>query len=347
MKIFDIVFFTNQPAFYKINLYNEISKNKKILVIFLGTIENDRTKDFITGIMNFEYLFINKTECEKRNKLKSCLRLIKILKIIKYNLIITMGWSCIEDFIIAFISPKKKNGLVCESSIYESNLDNWKKYLKKLICFKMSYAFVSGEPHKQIFEKLKFKGKIIITGGVGLFNKNKREFQKVEKDKKKFKYLCVARLIPVKNLELLINVFNKNGKSLTIAGQGILKEKLRKLAKQNIKFTGHIPNKEIGKLYQEHDVFILPSKSEVWGLVVEEALYNNLPVIVSNKVGSNIDMVKSYNSGKIFQFDNEDDLNEKIKVLEENYSYYKENTEKIDFEERDKKQVNSYFINEG
>lgn len=341
---FDIVFFTNQPAFYKINLYNEISKKKKVLVMFLGIIESDRTKDFITGNMNFEYLFINEIECEKRNKLKSCFKLIKILKSIKYDLIITMGWSCIKDFIIAFISPKKKNATVCESSIYESRLDNWKKYLKKLICNRISYTFVSGIPQKEIYERLGFKEKIIITGGVGLFNKNKRELKKVEKDKKKFKYLCVARLIPVKNLEFLINAFNKNGKSLTIAGQGILEEKLRKIAKENIKFTGHIPNKEIGRLYQEHDIFILSSKVEPWGLVVEEALYNGLPVIVSNKVGSNIDMVKNYNSGETFQFDSENDLNEKIKVLEENYSYYKLNVEKIDFEEKDKEQVKSYFI---
>lgn len=342
-KKYDIIFFTNQPAFYKINLYNEISKKKKVLVIFLGAIESDRTKDFITGNMNFEYLFINEIECEKRNKLKSCFRLIKILKSTKYNLIITMGWSCIEDFIIAFVSPKEKNGLVCESSIYESNLDNWKKYLKKLICFKMSYAFVSGEPHKQIFEKLKLKGKIIITGGVGLFNKNKKELSKVIKNKKEFKYLCVARLIPVKNLEFLINVFNRNGRTLTIAGQGILEQKLKKIAKGNIEFTGHIPNKEIGRLYQEHDIFILPSKVEPWGLVVEEALYSGLPVLVSDKVGSNIDLVEKYSSGEIFEFDNENDLNEKIKKIENNYNFYLKNIKKINFKEREKKQIGAFI----
>lgn len=341
---YDIVFFTNVPAFYKINLYNEISKYKKVLVIFISEFTSSTFKDFTDGKLNFEYIFLNKEDINKRNKLKSCFRLIKILKSIKYDLIITMGWSDIEDFIIAFISPKKKNATVCESSIYESKLDNWKRYFKKLICNRISYTFVSGIPQKEIYKRLGFKGKIIITGGVGLFNKNKRELKKVEKNKKEFKYLCVARLIPVKNLEFLINVFNKNGKNLTIAGQGILEEKLKKLAKENIKFIGHIPNKEIGRLYQEHDIFILPSKVEPWGLVVEEALYNGLPVIISNKVGSNIDMVMNYNSGEIFQFDNEDDLNKKIKDLEKNYGYYKENVKKIDFEERDKKQINSYLL---
>ena len=110
MKIFDIVFFTNQPAFYKINLYNEISKKKKVLVIFLGVIESDRTKDFITGNMNFEYLFINKTECEKRNKLKSCFRLIKVLRNIKYNLKINCSFFITFDRkIIKMLKISKKS----------------------------------------------------------------------------------------------------------------------------------------------------------------------------------------------------------------------------------------------
>ena len=201
------------------------------------------------------------------------------------------------------------------------------------------------ENFKEIFKRLKFKGKIIVTGGVGLFNKNKKESRKVENDKKEFKYLCVARLIPIKNLEFLINTFNKNEKKLTIAGQGILEEKLRRMAKQNIKIVGHIPNKKIGKLYQEHDIFILPSKIEPWGLVVEEALYNELPVIVSNKVGSNIDMVKNYSSGEIFEFNNENDLNKKIEKIESNYENYLKSIKKIEFEKRDRNQVESYFFN--
>lgn len=341
---YDIVFFTNVPAFYKINLYNKIAKHKKVLVIFISEFTSSTFKDFTSGKPGFEYIFLNKEDINKRNKIYSCLRLIKILKNIKYKLIITMGWSTIEDFIIAFFSPKNKNGLVCESSIYESNLNNWKKYLKKLICFRMTYAFVSGEPHRKIFEELNFRGKVIITGGVGLFNKNKKEIKIAENNKKEFKYLCVARLIPVKNLEFLIGVFNKNKKSLTIAGQGSLDEQLKKIAKENIKFVGHIPNNEIGKLYQEHDIFILPSKVEPWGLVVEESLYNGLPVIVSDKVGSNMDMVKKYNSGEIFKFDNEEELNKKIQILEKKYNYYKENVKRINFEERDKIQIESYLL---
>ena len=38
-------------------------------------------------------------------------------------------------------------------------------------------------------------------------------------------------------------------------------------------------------MYAEYDILILPSLSEPWGLVVEEALYYGMPVIISDRVG--------------------------------------------------------------
>ena len=341
-KKYDIVFFTNQPAFYKVKLYNKIAEKKKILVIFLGTIAEDRKRDFLCNKMEFEYIFLNSKKCEDRNIFYSLIKLLNLLKKIKYELIISMGWSYKEDFFIAIYSPKNKNGLVCESSIYESELDNWKKCLKKFICLRMAYAFVSGQPHKTIFEKLGFKGKVIITGGVGLIDRtNILKKEKCRKKSDNYSYICVARLIPEKNLEFLIKVFNKNKKKLAIVGSGILDKKLKTLANNNISFLGHVKNTEIWKLYQANDIFILPSKSEAWGLVVEE-VYNGIPVLVSDKVGSNLDLVKKYNVGEIFIFNSEEDLNQKIQKIEIKYEHYQRNIEKIDFITRDLKQINSY-----
>lgn len=342
-KQYDIVIYTNIPSFYKIKLYNKLHERKKILVIYLSNKSKDRNNDFVKGIMKFDHLFLNEGNYEKRNKVVSCIRILRVLKSIRYKKILTMSWATVEDFVIALLSPKKKNGLVCESSIYESNLDNWKKYLKKFICSRMSYAYVSGIPHKAIFDKLNFKGKIIITGGVGLANRPKRKIN-YNYDKNNFKYICVARLTEVKNLEFLIEAFNKLEKSLTILGSGELDKKLKKIANKNIKFEGYIPNEEIHEYYRKYDIFILSSKSEPWGLVVEEALYNGLPVLVSDKVGSNRDVVKNYNSGEIFKYNDFNELENKIDLIEKNYEKYKKNVENIDFNKRDEDQVESYFI---
>lgn len=91
---------------------------------------------------------------------------------------------------------------------------------------------------------------------------------------------------------MLIKAFNENGKPLTIIGTGSKEAEYKALAKSNITFLGFVDNNKLKDIYVNCDCFILPSNSEPWGLVVEEALYNGLPVIVSDMVGCNVDMVK-------------------------------------------------------
>jgi glycosyltransferase involved in cell wall biosynthesis len=52
-----------------------------------------------------------------------------------------------------------------------------------------------------------------------------------------------------------------------------------------IRFAGHCGQEQVALEYSRHDTFILPSISEVWGLVVNEALASGLHVVVSNRAG--------------------------------------------------------------
>lgn len=86
---------------------------------------------------------------------------------------------------------------------------------------------------------------------------------------------------------------------LTIVGFGEQEDELRALAGANVTFAGAVNNKRLPEIYQAHDVFILPSKSEPWGLVVEEALNNGMPVIVSDRVGCHKALINAQN-GLVF-----------------------------------------------
>lgn len=50
-------------------------------------------------------------------------------------------------------------------------------------------------------------------------------------------------------------------------------------------FAGFVNQSEIAKAYAVADVLVLPSRSETWGLVVNEAMSSGLPVVVSDQVG--------------------------------------------------------------
>jgi len=56
------------------------------------------------------------------------------------------------------------------------------------------------------------------------------------------------------------------------------------------------------------EAFVLPSKREEWGLVVNEAMACGAPVIVSNRVGSHFDLVRDGESGFVFAPDDVEQL---------------------------------------
>ena len=342
-KEYDLVYLTNTPSFYKLNLCEKISeKGVKILLVFYGygneavnTVIKDNSK------FNFDYRFINEGDSNSRSKLSTFRNLLNLMNSIKTKKIIFAGWLAPEYNFYSFLSKKDKNVMVCESSILDVSVSGIKGWIKRRIINRMNTILPSGTPHQKLFDYISFKGKSYITGSVGIFNKSERNIK--ENHSNPLKFLYVGRLIPAKGLNNLIETFNKNSLPLTIVGDGILKDQIKSKAKENINFTGFIPNHELGKIYEDHDVFILPSIYEPWGLVVEEALYRGLPVIVSDKVGSGIDMVKNLKTGLIFETGNSKDLQNKIEELTKNYKTYKNSVEKIDWEEREYNQIESYL----
>ena len=107
-------------------------------------------------------------------------------------------------------------------------------------------------------------------------------------------FLCVGRQIPCKNFDMVIKafkqvVFQEAAFDLVFVGSGEESEKLQSLVEESHKNKIHfIPfqtAENLSVIYQNAYCFILPSLSETWGLVVNEAMASGLPVLVSNRCG--------------------------------------------------------------
>lgn len=346
MKEYDFLFLQNTPAFYKINLFNALSNDYRIGVIFLG--ESDQVvMSRISMKWKFDAYYLHKNNLDNRSDIIDILsnvwKIWKLICSVKYRYIIYGGWTNTEFIIMMFLTSRRRNCVISESSIYESVTTGVRGFLKKLLLNRSSHAFVSGIPHKALLSKLKYRGEIHITGGVGLAIRNyKPEPNVIFHEQRSLRYVYTGRIIELKNIELLIRAFNENGKPLTIIGTGSKEAEYKALAKSNITFLGFIDNNKLKDIYVNCDCFILPSSSEVWGLVVEEALYNGLPVIVSDMVGCNVDMVKNYSSGVVFNHQSIDSLQDAIDQMERNYRYYKNNVMDIDWKKRDRKQIEAF-----
>lgn len=330
------IIITNLPSFYKINLYNAINKRCKILVIYTGDGNDGRNSDFYHGIMAFDHIFLRK------NRLTRIFQLIKILRSSKYNEIIIGGWDSIPMWVSAFLSRKRKNAVVIESSYLESTTSGIKGVIKRLFMSRISKVYASGKSQQMVALNLGFKGKTIITKGVGVFNYIEQPRYIPRKEVKNFLY--VGRLIHVKNLEYLIDKFNHHPElTLRIIGFGELEGELKKMANTNIEFLGAIDNNKLHSYYQDADVFVLPSISEAWGLVIEEALNNGTPVMVSDRVGCAEEIITP-NNGVIFSI-NPDNFEERLTEIRDitRYNSMRKYISTLNFEVIEQQQVECYL----
>jgi glycosyltransferase involved in cell wall biosynthesis len=118
----------------------------------------------------------------------------------------------------------------------------------------------------------------------------RREAATVHARADKFGY--VGQLIPRKNVDGLIEAFALLPESarLLIAGEGPEEASLQALATElgvssRIEFRGYVPYESVPALLSEIATLVLPSKSEVYGLVVIEALAAGLQVVVTDNCG--------------------------------------------------------------
>ncbi len=97
--------------------------------------------------------------------------------------------------------------------------------------------------------------------------------------------LYVGRISPEKNIEALINAFNKcefKNTRLVIVGKGPLLKTLRsKYRSESILFTGYISEAEKLKYLQNSDLFVTATKMELMSIAVLEAMATGLPVVTS------------------------------------------------------------------
>lgn len=342
-KPYDYVYLTNTPSFYKLELCRRLAaEGRKILMVLLGygsEAVNCLLKEEDRGYWGFDWVFISDGKYQYRDKRKTYRTLCRLMRSIRYKKILHSGWYIPEYILFAFKSPRGNNMVVCESSDFEVRTNGLNGWVKRRIIGRMSGAFPSGTPHKRLLDKLKLKGPQYITGSVGIFRKEGVEYHSPQSP---LRFLYVGRLTAVKNLPVLIDCFNRNGLPLTIVGGGEDEAALKAIAAPNIRFTGFIANEHLSEIYESHDVFILPSLSEPWGLVVEEALYRGLPCIVSDRVGAGPDMVLATGAGLSFRHDSSEDLQKAIDKISAGYYQYAAAARGIDFAARDRDQVNAY-----
>jgi glycosyltransferase involved in cell wall biosynthesis len=91
-------------------------------------------------------------------------------------------------------------------------------------------------------------------------------------------FLYAGALVPYKRVDLVVEAFNRTGAPLWIVGGGPQEARLRKAARGNIVFWGHVSDSELARIYRSCRALIFPA-IEDFGLVPVECMAAGRPVI--------------------------------------------------------------------
>ena len=228
-------------------------------------------------------------------------------------------------------------------AIRSTDIDSFLKYRRDLIFLGLE---ILNESSKIIFiskvlknkflnhplikkHKSKFEHKcVIISNGIDPYwlNNQKSTFTPANPNK----IIYVGTLIKRKNVDKLIQAvldLNKKGIecSLTIVGKGgALQKKVENLAEINrpkIQYLGAIKDKEkLQEVYNNHQIFALPSRVETFGLVYLEAMSQGLPILYTWNEG--IDGLFDFKIGEKCENFDINTISSKLETLINNHSNY-------------------------
>lgn len=144
--------------------------------------------------------------------------------------------------------------------------------------------------------------------------------------KNMFTILSGGRLIYRKGFDLLYDAIERVPERyefrVVFVGNGPLYEHLKErvdastILKKRVTMLGRIPHEKMEQIYQNADIFFMPSLRETTGSVVLEALENGLPVATMNKYGASI--ILNDDCGILYEVENNTEPAETIaKVIME------------------------------
>jgi len=135
-----------------------------------------------------------------------------------------------------------------------------------------------------------------------------------------FNLVFVGTLISRKGLDVLIRAVRNllaEGAAISLDVYGSGDTSLYDFDSSSIRYLGAIPFGCAQAVIENYDLFVLPSRYDGWGVVVNEALMVGVPVVCSSAVGAAA-MVKKWACGSVFESENVSELELSISAVATN-----------------------------
>ncbi len=319
-----ILFISNVPSPYRFSFLSELAKYSELTAFFEGRRSGTRSFDYNDkNLVSFKVEFFEEIFSSKRIKFY----LIQKVLLGKYDKIIVGLYSTwTQSLLIIFLKLLgKKYYFESDGGIISKKENKFKFLIKKALISGAYGYFSTGEQcdNYLIYYGAK-KQRLIRYKFTSLHKKDIVSFVPDEGDKVlakrelKISYkkviLGVGQFIHRKGFDILLESakYFSNEFGIYLVGGEPIDEYLeiqKKLRLSNVHYIKFLSKQELNKWYLAADLFVLPTREDIWGLVINEAMAKGLPIITTNRCLSGVELLKnkeclipvedSYNLGKL------------------------------------------------
>ncbi|MDN5290930.1 MAG: L-malate glycosyltransferase [Anaerophaga sp.] len=329
-----ILFLNYIPSPYRIDFFNELAKHCELKVVYYNAEIAERpTWRYKTEDHHYEHfnLFRN----ENKVQIKGFLKLRKLLKTHKDHTIVVGGYARpVEIAAIAWLRAHHRPFVLnTDGGFYQG--DGIKLKLKKWLVQSAAFYLANGTIAAKTLQQYGAKPENIYNYHFSSIfereitvaaNDTRKELRKKLQLPQNAKIvITIGRYIPLKGFELVIkalHLLKEPNTYLYMLGEGPQRKNYEQLItgldlKNRVILTGEKQKNEVLDFCRAADCMVLPTlSSDVWGLVVNEAMSCGLPVIASDRVGAAYDMIKNGITGFIVPADNVKAIAEAIKKID-------------------------------
>lgn len=317
-----VLYITNLPAPYKIKFFSLLSQKVELTVAYERKKAINRDEKWISDMQEKSFKEIYLNGLKVGNDTSCSMETIKLVGNHKFDTVVMNGISSPTAIVtITYMRIKKiKYGIMCDGMLpNKGNLI--KNYLKHFLISGASYWLSSNEITTEVLKSYGAKMENIYEYPFSSVSEKEIMTEKYDKEEYKAKIGCagkkvilyVGQFIYRKGLDVLIKAYeqlnSKNNHLIILGG------KFRQLSvevKDNITVLDFMLSEELEAYYRAADVFVLPTREDIWGLVINEALSRGIPVVTTERCGAGIAMIDEGHNGYIVPVDDAEALADKL-----------------------------------
>lgn len=326
-----ILFLANIPSPYRVDFFNEFGKLCNLTVTFEGEKATDRNEKWGgKEAEHFKAIYLNGIRYNAEQFL--CLDIVKILKK-NWDVIIVGVYSSLTSILaIEYMKRHHMKFIISADGGFIVSESKMKYKLKRHLISSASYWLSTGRTTTEYLVHYGAqKDKCYIFPFTSLLREDVERAKviaykdkKIYKDKLKIKenkvILSVGQFIYRKGFDLLIKSVNgiPSDTGIYIIGgkltneYSLLKEEYHA---DNIHFIDFLNKEELIDYYAAADIFVFPTREDIWGLVINEALAYGLPVLTTDKCIAGLELIHEEINGWIIPADNLEKLIEKLQSI--------------------------------